>query len=150
MRRSFVFVSILSASAAAVLASARGIQPAVGLQVSRAEAANIRGGGNCGSYKQIANGACTDAVGNTCALGSSSCNGQCQYACSASTNYIGSGTFTGSQFSYECDSVTQPTCTETICSVAGAPVTCCQCLNGSSIDCGPSGSGVDPAGCSTQ
>jgi hypothetical protein len=28
-------------------------------------------------------------------------------------------------------------------------VTCCQCLNGNSIDCGPSPSGLDPDGCST-
>jgi len=149
MARFFVFASILIASAAAVLASARGIQPAVGLPVSPAEATNIRGGGNCSSYQQIANGACTDSGGNSCALGSSSCNGQCAYSCSSTTTYNGSGTFTGSLISFDCDSVTQPSCTETICSVAGAPVTCCQCLNGNGIDCGPTPSGLDSDGCST-
>jgi hypothetical protein len=145
MTRLFVFTSILVASAA-VVGSGRAL-PGDCVEVSPDEAESIRGGA-CGSYQQLTNAACTQQVGNTCNLGSSHCSGQCDYACPSSSTYGGSGSFTGALIALECDSTTQATCTLTVCSVEGSIVTCCQCLNGNSVACGPSPNNLDGAGCS--
>jgi hypothetical protein len=147
MTRVCVIATFVIASAVAALI-ALGYRPQTsGVEVAAAEAANIRGG-QCGSYQEIANAACTDASTDTCTSSTSDCDGLCPYACGATSTYGGSGTFTGSLVAGECNPTTQSACTETVCSVAGLPVPCCACLNGSSIECGPDPYDLDPQGCS--
>jgi len=147
MTRRFIFASILISSTVAVLAPTSGTQRGRCIEVPNCEAACIRGG-QCGSYQQIANGACTNTGSDSCTSGNSNCSGLCPYTCSPTTTYGGSGTFTGSLVSIGCDSTTQGTCTETICSIAGAPVACCQCLSPVNFSCGPAPVELDTLGCS--
>ena len=136
MTRLSIFAIVLISSAAAVLTATGGAPPSGCPEVPPLEAANIRGG-QCGSYGLTSNGACTASGSDSCTSGRSNCSGLCSYTCATSSTYGGSGSFTGSLITSECDSTTQPTCTETVCSIAGAPVACCQCLNPSDISCGP-------------
>ena len=147
MTRLLIFASILISSTAAVLALTGGSQRGQCLDVPDWEAACIRGG-QCGSYGLTSNGACTASGSDSCTSGRSNCSGLCSYTCATSSTYGGSGSFTGSLITSECDSTTQPTCTETVCSIAGAPVACCQCLNPSDISCGPAPTDLNPGGCS--
>jgi hypothetical protein len=147
MTRLFVFASVLIASGTPVLLGIGRAPSGEGVEVPSWEAASIRGG-TCGSYQQIPSGACTNTGSDSCTSGNSNCSGICPYTCVPTTTYSGSGTFTGSLIGIECNDAVQGTCTATICSVAGLPVICCQCLNGSDIPCGPSPVELDTEGCS--
>lgn len=147
MTRLLIFASILISSTAAVLAPTGGSQRGQCLEVPDSEAACIRGG-QCSSYQKIANGACTNAGSDSCTSGNSDCSGVCSYTCTPTVTYSGSGTFTGSLLAIDCNDTVQSTCTATICSVSGAPVACCQCLNPSDLKCGPTPSELNTEGCS--
>jgi hypothetical protein len=147
MTRVFVFASVLIASGTPVLLGTHHAPSGEGIEVPPWEAASIRGG-KCGSYQQIASGACTNTGSDSCTSGNSNCSGICPYTCTPTTTYSGSGTFTGSLIAIDCNDTIQGTCTQTICSVAGAPVACCQCLNASDVTCGPAPSELDTEGCS--
>jgi hypothetical protein len=145
MTRVCVIATFVIASATAALVALGYPSQEGSVEVTASEAASIRGG-QCGSYQMIANGACTDASDDTCTSSSSDCDGLCAYSCGSTSTYSGSGTFTGSLVSSQCDSSTQAACTETVCSGA---VPCCACLSGSNVECGPAPVDLDPQGCSS-
>jgi hypothetical protein len=147
MTRVCGIATIVIATAAAALVAVGDPSRRDGLEVSAMEAASVRGG-QCGNYQMIANAACTDSADDSCTSATSDCDGLCPYACSSTSTYSGSGTFSGALAAGDCDSVSQPSCTETVCSVVGAPVACCACLSGSNVECGPSPFDLDPMGCS--
>jgi hypothetical protein len=147
MTRLFVFASVLIASGTPVLLGTGRAPSGEGIEVPPREAARICGG-QCGSYQQFAGGACTNTGSDSCTSGNSNCSGVCPYTCAPTTTYSGSGTFTGSLIAIHCNDAIQGACTETICSVAGAPVACCQCLNASDVTCGPAPIELDSEGCS--
>jgi hypothetical protein len=146
MSRVSVFAFAIAFGALAILPSADRL-PGDVVEVPATTAASIRGG-QCGSYQMTSNSACTDSANDTCTSATSDCDGLCSYACGATSSYGGSGTFTGSLVQDACDSATQATCTETFCSVAGVIMPCCQCLNSSSVGCGPAPFDLDQQGCS--
>jgi hypothetical protein len=147
MTRICVIATFVIASATAASVALGYSSQQSGVEVTTSEAASIRGG-QCGTFQLITNAACTDAEEDTCTSSSSDCDGLCSYTCSATSSYGGSGTFTGSLVSVGCDSVTQPTCTQTVCAVMGVPVPCCECLSGSNVACGPTPSDLNTLGCS--
>ncbi len=121
--------------------------PRIGIVVSAAEAANIRGG-QCGKFQLMTNAACTDAESDTCTSSTSDCDGLCPLQCSPTSTYSGAGTFTGSLVARTCDTALQANCTLTLCSVPGGTEDCCQCLNASQVQCGPAPFDLNPQGCS--
>jgi hypothetical protein len=121
--------------------------PRESIEVTAAEAAAIRGG-QCGSFQQITDGACTTTQDDTCTSTGTDCDGLCEYGCDSVNTYSGSGTFSGALIQNSCDPAVQPACTQTACTVGGVPVPCCQCLNGSNVQCGPAPYGLSPQGCS--
>jgi len=141
---SFAFASVVTLFVASHLS----MSSSLGTEVSVAEAAGIRGG-QCGSYAQSADGACTNEGSDSCTQDSTDCDGACPYACTPQMTYSGSGTFTGSLIGSSCDPVSQQSCTQTICTLGGLPVSCCECLGGKNIACGPAPSALDPDGCSS-
>jgi hypothetical protein len=146
MTRVCVIATFVIASATAALVALG--YPSQWSEVTALEAASIRGG-QCGSYQLNTNAACTDDQDDTCTSSTSDCDGLCSYSCPSTSSYGGSGTFTGSLVSVQCDTATQPACTQTVCSVAGLPVTCCTCMSGSNIECGPAPYDINPEGCSS-
>jgi hypothetical protein len=139
---------LVIASATAAWAGIVHSGPHQGIEVNAAEAAAIRGG-QCGSFQDVVDGACTNTQDDTCtSTGTTNCNGACEYACDSVNTYSGSGTFSGSLIPSSCDPALQPTCTQTTCTVSGVQVSCCQCLNGSNVQCGPAPYGLSPQGCS--
>jgi len=135
------------AFAAAALAATAHSSPRARAEVTAAEASAIRGG-QCGSFQQVTNGACTSTQEDTCTSTGTDCDGACAYACDAVNTYSGSGSFSGALIQNSCNSVMQPECTQTLCTIGGVPVPCCQCLNGSDVECGPPPYGLSPQGCS--
>jgi hypothetical protein len=146
MRRLSAVLSIVVGSTVAFLLAAASSQPATAIKVSAAEAATISGGGgNCGQFAQIVQGACTNSGDDSCTTGNSNCSGACSYDCGAENTFSGSGSFTGALITGTCDSVVQPTCTQSVCS----GVLCCLCVGGNNIICGPAPNDLDTQGCSS-
>jgi hypothetical protein len=146
MSRVSVFAFAIASAALAILPSADRL-PGDVVEVPATTAASVRGG-QCGSYQMTSNGACTDSGDDTCTSATSDCDGLCPYSCTPTSTYTGSGSFTGSLVQASCDSATQPTCTQSYCSIAGLIMPCCQCVGDSSLECGPTPSDLDSQGCS--
>src|SRR5271154_4108602 len=139
MTRLCVAMTFVTVSITTALVAAGNLWHRDGIVVSASEAAGIRGG-QCGKFQMFASGACGDGASDTCTSSTSDCDGLCPLACSPTSTYGGSGTFTGSLVSRACDASTQATCAQSQCvGSGGLPQDCCVCANAAGVQCGPSG-----------
>lgn len=136
-RRAVVHLMVLAVLAAGL--SARSYESA-GSVLSNKEAASIRGGA-CGTFKLLAQGACTTNAPNTCTLqfiAISFCTGSCAFNCAPTAMYVNGQNFTGSLAGAgNCAAVVQPACTLVhVWTLPFALTPTCQCINGVNTPCG--------------
>jgi hypothetical protein len=148
MKRFPIISCVIAASlAAAIFTLVPHLAAGIGFEVSAAKADAIIGGQQCGNYQSIVGGACTASQGDTCSGVGTVCDGTCPYVCAATLTYGGSGSFTGQLGLSSCGSVTQGTCTQSICTVGGVPLPCCTCTGGTIVACGPAPYDLDTEAC---
>jgi hypothetical protein len=145
MRRTFfakrLAPTAVALAAFAVLVSSGRYSPSPGRTLTDDKAASVLGG-NCAPTLDLqAQGACTTSQSNSCEFYIfGGCIGNCAFACSPTSLYVGGNTIIGSTVpAGNCAQVVEPVCTFTwhwSCDLDGcAWHPGCECLNGSNTGC---------------